>query len=125
MKTILIVEDEEIIREIIATMLNPSYNLLEASNGQEALTVCERHNPDLVITDLHMPVMNGVEFVKRLRSSHSEIKIVAISSSFHHPQDPSYISMMKAGTDICLPKPLDRDKLSDSVDHLLGLDEPQ
>ena len=60
---ILIVDDEEAVRRLVAAVLaTHGYAVLEAGHGLEGLTLLRRHAPDLVLLDLHMPVMDGREF---------------------------------------------------------------
>lgn len=67
-KTILIIEDEPDIREAIAEAMTESgCNVLTAENGEIGLAMALEHHPDLILLDVHMPVMDGQETLKRLR----------------------------------------------------------
>lgn len=79
-KTILLVEDEEEIREDLALFLEYSnYKILQASNGSDAYQ-CYLDNPiDLIITDIEMPKMNGLELVEKIRQREDDIPILIIS----------------------------------------------
>ncbi|MDA3905001.1 MAG: response regulator [Bacteroidales bacterium] len=67
-KTILIVDDSESIRKLVQFNLNNAgYNVLVANNGQEALKYFTGEGIHLLLTDLHMPVMNGMELIKDVR----------------------------------------------------------
>src|SRR5438874_3784149 len=69
MATILIVDDEPTNREFLVTLLGyRSHRLLEASDGAEALALVRAERPDLVISDILMPTMDGYQFVRQLRS---------------------------------------------------------
>ncbi|MFY9074883.1 response regulator transcription factor [Malaciobacter mytili] len=79
--TILYAEDEVGIRENIADSL--SYyvkEVFQASNGKEALELYEEKNPDIILSDIHMPIINGIEFVKKIRQTNREIPIVMITA---------------------------------------------
>ena len=78
-KTILIVEDSEINRKILSRLLAPEYDLLEAENGQEALSLLQKHGTAIscILLDLVMPVMNGFEFLKSI-SGKEEYKNIPI-----------------------------------------------
>jgi len=65
---ILLVEDDTFLRHVYRSVLEPRFQVLEAENGREALEVLASHPVALVITDIHMPVMNGVELVRAIRS---------------------------------------------------------
>ena len=63
-KTILVVEDERLSRKLIAgTLINHGLECLTAENGQYALDILENNHCDLILTDLRMPIMDGVEFI--------------------------------------------------------------
>jgi CheY-like chemotaxis protein len=68
MTTLVVVDDESLVTEILSFLLgNEGYVVHCASNGREALDVAARVRPDIVVTDLMMPVMSGVEFARALR----------------------------------------------------------
>jgi signal transduction histidine kinase/ligand-binding sensor domain-containing protein/FixJ family two-component response regulator len=67
-QTILIVDDEQEFREIMRNVFQKSYKLIEAVNGKEALDLIKSENPDLVISDLMMPEMDGYELCKKVKS---------------------------------------------------------
>lgn len=67
-KTILIVDDSESIRKLVQFNLNNAgYNVMVANNGKEALTCFNGENIHLLLTDLHMPVMNGMDLIREVR----------------------------------------------------------
>lgn len=67
-KNILIVDDSESIREVVSfTLENEGYNVMIGNDGTDALKFFDGTQIDLVITDLHMPEMNGIEFIKKIR----------------------------------------------------------
>lgn len=67
-KIILIVDDSESIREVVSfTLENEGYNVLVGVDGKDALKFLDGRNIDLVITDLHMPEMDGIELIKNVR----------------------------------------------------------
>lgn len=110
-KTILIAEDKKINFEIFQETLSiTNVNLLWAKNGQEAIDlVKENHKIDLVLLDIQMPVMDGYECARRLKSMTSEIPIIA-QTAYALPQD-SY-KCFDAGCDDYIAKPI-------SLDHFL------
>tara|TARA_R110002049_G_scaffold125972_4_gene281613 strand:- start:82 stop:750 length:669 start_codon:yes stop_codon:yes gene_type:complete len=83
MVRIILVDDHKLIRDGIKSYLNSErdkYSLIgEAENGKEALLKIAELKPDLVITDLNMPVMDGLELIKELKKNHAEIKIIVLS----------------------------------------------
>ena len=78
--TILIVDDEESVRSLIKYGLtNDGYDVLEAVNGKEALEVLQDNKIDVVISDIIMPVMDGVELVKRIRIEFPMTRIIMMT----------------------------------------------
>lgn len=79
MKRILIVDDEAAMRGLLQDMLEDDYAIETAGNGVEAMAVLERGGIDLLITDLVMPRMNGIDLVMAARKQHPQLGIIAIS----------------------------------------------
>ena len=80
-KRVLVVDDDASIRELLSTALeDDGYEVVPAINGADALSVCERWRPDVIVLDLMMPVMDGWTFAKRLRER-DEIPIVVLSAA--------------------------------------------
>jgi CheY-like chemotaxis protein len=88
-RTVLIVEDDQSLRTVIRMVLEQArYEVLEARHGVAALELMESAMPDLVIADLRMPIMNGVELIGRLRSSAAtaSIPVVLLSGLLPDPE---------------------------------------
>jgi two-component system, cell cycle response regulator DivK len=82
-KCILVVEDQEDNRRILRDLLgNAGYELVEAESGEEALTAVEAQRPDLILMDIQLPVMDGYEATRRIRSNPelNSIPIIAVTS---------------------------------------------
>lgn len=91
MKKILIIEDEVPLREVYATLfMLEKYQVAEASNGREGLAELKKTVPDVVIVDVLMPVMGGLEFLEkaRLKSQHPSLKVLVLSNL----SDPSTLT---------------------------------
>jgi signal transduction histidine kinase/ligand-binding sensor domain-containing protein/DNA-binding response OmpR family regulator len=115
---ILIVEDDQEIRSMIKDLLISDYNIIEASNGIEALQVVNRQHPILVISDIIMPKMNGVEFVKIMKTQKitSHIPIILLSSK---SSVESQIEGYEVGADAYINKPFNFRHLEVIVKNLL------
>jgi len=78
---ILYVEDDDIARENgVEYLENYFENIYEASDALTALKLYEKHQPDIIITDIQMPKLNGLEFVQRIRKTDSKTQVIVISA---------------------------------------------
>ena len=73
--TILVVDDEPGILEVLDETLSPYYDIMTAANGKEALGLLEKKHPDIIISDVSMPVMDGLELMTSLRRMDLSVKI--------------------------------------------------
>jgi len=109
---ILLVDDEENYRELIAKVLTKAgYAVLQAADGMGALSLLERSNVDLVISDILMPVLNGYALVARLREKWPDMPVI-LTTGFLSPDAAK--SMMKGSVDF-IPKPINAETLLDMV----------
>ena len=120
-KKILIVDDKLENRTVLLNLLEPlNFELSLAKNGQEAIQIVEEEKPDLILMDLVMPVMDGLEASRNIRKmTHIHpIKIIAISASvFEDDRKQS----LDAGCDDFMPKPFVADQLLAKIQKLLNL----
>ncbi|NND72063.1 MAG: response regulator transcription factor [Rhodothermales bacterium] len=118
-KIILLVEDEPDIRALLGYNLrNEGYGVLEAQNGAEAITIAEGHNPDLIVLDIMMPVMDGLECCRRLRD-HQTLSSVPILMLTARTGESSHVRSLDVGADSYLPKPVSLPVLFAQVKALL------
>lgn len=93
---VLIVDDEVLIRQGIKHYVNweeEGFTMIgEASNGEEALAIIEKENPHIVITDIVMPIMDGIELTKKVKEEYPEIEVIILSSF----SDFDYVRSTKA-----------------------------
>ncbi|HEY9744012.1 MAG TPA: ATP-binding protein [Coleofasciculaceae cyanobacterium] len=121
-RKILIVDDRWENRSVIVNMLDPiGFEVIEAGNGQEGLETAYECQPDLIITDLAMPVMNGFEMTQRLRESPSFRNTIIIASSasvFSFDRQQS----REAGCNDFVPKPVQSEELLNQLQNYLDLE---
>jgi CheY-like chemotaxis protein len=122
MKRILLVDDVPAVRLSIRAALEAAgYHVVEAADGNEALASLETQAVDLIVTDLWMPNLDGVELLKRLRAVNAGIRVIAISGGgMRKPIDVSAALAQTWGADAVLYKPFDNDDLIGEVSRLLG-----
>ena len=105
---ILVVEDDAPVRNLIATTLKAhDYRFLTASNGESAILEASSHNPEIMLLDLGLPDMDGVEVIRRVRSW-SNLPIIVISA---RSEDTDKIDALDAGADDYLTKPFSVEEL--------------
>lgn len=120
MPTILIVEDNEPSRDVLARRLERrGYGVVVAVDGQQAVAVARSAQPDLILMDLGLPVMDGWEATRRIKANDAlkRIPIIAVTS---HAMVGDEIEARKAGCDDYLPKPIDEDLLLQKIKAFLG-----
>jgi DNA-binding NtrC family response regulator len=114
---ILVVDDDENLRWVLKTQLEDmGYTTSTAMNGEEALAAIEKEPPALILTDLKMPGVSGMELLDRVRSEYPEVPVVMITA-FATVQ--SAVQAMRAGAYDYLTKPIDFDELALVVTRVL------
>jgi DNA-binding NtrC family response regulator len=123
LKRILVVDDEAQIRTMLTQMLElEGYTVHTAENGEDGLTLVGRHAFDLVITDMIMPVKDGLKFIMELVRDYPDLKILAISGGGAIKAE-RYLTMAGYLGDIAtLEKPFKREALLDLVRTQIGGD---
>jgi len=94
---VVLADDQRLVRESLATLLGllDGIELLAtASDGEEALALSAEHDPDVVLMDLRMPRMDGIEATSRLRETHPEIRVIALTT---YADDESVLGALRAG----------------------------
>ena len=109
---ILVAEDEDSNYELVRIVLAKRYRLLRAHNGIEAVTLCEDEHPDLILMDIRMPDMNGLDATRIIKEVNHEIPIVALSA---YAFDENIREAKAAGCDEFLAKPFRVEDLLDTV----------
>lgn len=117
-QTILVVEDNADMRTYIKSILRGGYDILEAENGRDALVVLHTHQVDFIITDLMMPVMDGAELARRVKSDFeiSHIPILVLTAK---TAQSSRIESYRVGVEEYLLKPFDEKILITRIRNIL------
>jgi len=113
MTKVMIVDDQEFVRRMLIYALKDEYMILQASNGLEAVELAEAELPEVIVMDLDMPVMDGIEATRRIKSNPqlSHIKVLAMSA--RDSDDKS--SLVSDDCDAFIEKPFEKDELVEAV----------
>ena len=106
MKTILVAEDNDSNYILMTYILKRNYEFRRAKNGQEAVEEVDKGGIDLVLMDLKMPVMDGLEATKHIKEKHPDLPIIALTANAF---DSDRKLAMEAGCNAFLPKPVSSD----------------
>lgn len=119
-KHILIVDDDEMMRAFIRELLLINdFEITEAANGKLGLKEFRENTPDLVITDIIMPEMEGISFIRELRSHNEEIPIIAMTGNVHGRMEEYLEISSQLGADEILRKPIKSQEFLDAIERLL------
>ena len=119
-KRILIVDDDELIRSFIKEILiHHHFKVSEAENGKEGLTQFRNTHPDIVITDIIMPKMEGISFIRELRAINKNISIIAMTGNIHGRMEEYLDISSKLGADYILRKPIKTEELLATIDSII------
>src|SRR6266576_2186611 len=108
---ILLVDDHALLRTGVANIINQEPDLhvvAEAGNGVEAIAAYERYHPDVTLLDLRMPVMEGVEAVRRIRERHPAARVIVLTT---YDTDEEISRALKAGAKAYILKDISADGL--------------
>ena len=112
-KRILIVDDEPLITEVLSEHFKGDYEVETALNGTDALTAIVRQRPDIVLLDINMPRMNGVEVLRDIKQIDETIAVIMVTAN---EQISLAAEALKSGAFGYVPKPFDFRYL----DHMVG-----
>lgn len=121
MAKILLIDDSKIQRKWVQrTLTNPSYEFIEASNGLEGLDMMAEHQPDLVLCDLNMPIMGGLECMETMRTRELSFPIIIITADI---QESTKNKCLELGALSIIHKPIGGPELVSLVDDILSSQE--
>ena len=121
-KFILVIDDSSTIRTLVAEMLSQhSYQTLESETVELVLIDMERIKFDLVVIDIFMPGMGGIEGIARIREKWPDVKIIAISAGVGEmDKEKALRAAALQGADMTLAKPFTEEELIGAIDELLS-----
>lgn len=117
-ETVMIVDDDRSIRDLVADILGESYRIIQAGNGTEAVEHLKQVRPDLIITDLNMPEMNGAELLKYIKGNEITKSIPVIFLAFRSDMDTE-AETYELGSEVFIPKPFSTRHLTAVVRQVL------
>ena len=116
MKTILIVEDTELNIDLLTQLLEDDYNLLVARDGEQAVDAALEQDPDLILMDISLPVLDGYQATRRIRQRKTSVPIIGLSA---HAMSADAEKAKEAGCNDYLTKPIDEDLLIQKLKEYL------
>ena len=117
MKTILIVEDTELNIDLLTQLLEDEYNLIVAKDGAQGVSMAQENNPDLILMDISLPVLDGYEATRQIRTTMASTPIIGLSA---HAMQGDELRAREAGCNDYLIKPIDEDLLLKKLKDYLG-----
>lgn len=117
MKTILVAEDNDSNYILMTYILRRDYQFKRARNGQEAVDMVEEGRFDLVLMDIKMPVMDGLEATAKIKEAHPELPVIALTANAF---DSDRQLALKAGCDDFLSKPVSSEKCLALIAKFIG-----
>jgi two-component system response regulator HydG len=122
----LIIEDDPELRRLLKMSLEAAgIETLTAADGKRGLALMKDTRFDVVVTDILMPTMDGLEVIQAVRAGHKDVKIIAISGGGRKLPGPEVLGMAEMlGADAALTKPFTREELLATVDAVVGNNTP-
>lgn len=116
--TILLVEDDEVFANLVMEVLSPLAQVTWAATGEEAIALAPSEDWDLVITDIELPGIDGIEFLKVVKAAHPALATLVLSG---HANFDYAIAAFRAHADDYMTKPIEPEKLASKVGELIAL----
>jgi signal transduction histidine kinase/ligand-binding sensor domain-containing protein/DNA-binding response OmpR family regulator len=115
---VLVVEDDKSLSDLISNLLSYKYQVIQASNGKEALMLLKKAKVNIIITDIAMPEMNGKVFIKKLKSEHASQNIPIIVLTARHELKEK-LDFIQLGIDAFILKPFNNLELMARIDNII------
>ena len=116
MKKILIAEDNDSNYMLMTYILKNRFELSRACNGQEAVELAATGNPDLVLMDIQMPVMDGLEATRQIKARHPQLPVIALTANAF---EADRMKALEAGCSEFLTKPVNADLCVRTIQKLI------
>lgn len=116
MKTILIVEDVEFNIDLLVQILEDDYKLIVAKDGEQGVLLAEQYQPDAILMDISLPIMDGYDATRNIRKSFPDMPIIGLSA---HAMQGDEDRAREAGCSAYLTKPVDEDLLIEKLSEFL------
>jgi len=118
MKKILVVEDVDFNRDLVVQLLEDKYQVIEAVDGKEGVSIAAKEKPELILMDLSLPVMDGWEATRKIKAD-TDLRSIPVIALTAHAMKGDEEKALAAGCDDYLVKPLDEDELLLKIDKHL------
>jgi two-component system cell cycle response regulator DivK len=115
-KTILIVEDVEFNIDLLVQILEDDYKLIVAKDGEQGVLLAEQYQPDAILMDISLPIMDGYDATRNIRKSFPDMPIIGLSA---HAMQGDEDRAREAGCSAYLTKPVDEDLLIEKLSEFL------
>lgn len=120
MKKVLLVDDDKDVRESFQCWLEVlGYEIIIAKDGNEAITLYREKIPDVVVMDLLMPRLDGVEAIERIRHEFPDAKIIAMSGGWIRQKEFFLNEALSSGADEAIEKPCKAEELNNLINKVL------
>ena len=123
MPRILVIDDNDEFKKMTCEILKSAgYETLSASNGKEGIKLCHAHLVDLIVTDLLMPDMDGIETIRAMKNANPDAKFIVVSGGGSGGSGDEYLESVQVMFDIkhTFSKPFDMDQFLQAVKELVG-----
>ncbi|MDH4229198.1 MAG: sigma-54 dependent transcriptional regulator [Nitrospirota bacterium] len=116
-KTVLVVDDDASVRQVLEDVLSDNYHIVPAHDGESALTAIQQHQPQLILLDLMMPGMHGMELLRAVRQQDAQVPVVVLTGSTSYQ---TAVEAMKLGASDYLGKPFEVPALLLVIERVLA-----
>ena len=117
MKKILVAEDNDSNYVLMNYILKKHYDYFRARNGQEAVELTESEKPDLILMDIKMPVMDGLEATRQIKGKNPDLPIIAVTANAF---DSDRHAALEAGCNDFISKPVNAEKCLQTIAKYIG-----